>query len=110
MLPNLSFVETPALLNVHGSNTVPAPTERHTWALHLVVKDHFWDQATKGLVEAGSPSEYKWSDSSGELQDFQTLFIDNKDGSEIIPPRSNLRMRVEKEKVSFFTTNFVGKN
>lgn len=83
----------PDLLIVQGSHNVLMPTERHTWALHPMAKDHFWDQLAKGMVEAGSPFEYRSSDSSAEPQSFKTLFMDNKDGEgAIIPPRSVLKI------------------
>lgn len=90
------------LLTIHGSNTVFAFIERHTWALHPVVKDHICDQVAKDLVEAGPPYANRSLDSSGKSQNFHALFIDNKDEEGmIIPPRPILKMYIQKEECLF---------
>lgn len=103
----------PPMLTLPGSNTVPAPTERHTWALHLAVKDdHIRDKLANNLVEAGSfgeAFETRSLDSFGESQDFQTLFIDNKDGEGVISPLISFDNACETEEVPFCTINFVSK-
>lgn len=79
-------------------------TKRHTWFLHPIAKDYFWDKASKDPIEVGSLFEYMSLDSSmsGASQTFQILFADHNDcEGTIVPPRSVLKMRVEKEEVFF---------
>lgn len=57
------------------------------------------------MVEAGTPYETRGSDSG--VQAFQTFFLDNEEGQGIIiPPRSILRMQVERLEIPFSTLKF----
>lgn len=57
------------------------------------------------------PFEDGSSDSSEETQGFRVLFNDSTDGEGVIvPPRSVLRMRIEKEEVPFCAINFLRKS
>lgn len=107
--------ERSTILTVHSSNAIPVPIERHTWSAHPIVKDYFWDRVPKDLVEAGYPFKYKSADSftSGvplNNQSFQTLLHDSENGEgELIPPKSVLRMRIEREEVQFYNIKFESK-
>lgn len=65
---------------------------------------------TKGLIKAGTPFEDWSSNSSTESDDCRMLYPDNNEGKGVvIPPRSILHMRVEKEEVPLWTVWFVSK-
>lgn len=94
---------------------MPVPTLRHTWSSHPIVKDYFWDKALKDLVEACSPSEYRSSDSSMSgvplnRQAFETLIRDGDNGKgAMVPQRSVLRMRIQREEIPFYSLKFESK-
>lgn len=102
-----------ALLTISSSNTVLVPTPRHTLLEHLVVKNSFWVKALNEPVEANFVFEYRssYSSGSGTLDSNPPeLFRDNNNGEGlVIPPRSFLKMRVEREKVPFCGIRFQSK-
>lgn len=58
-----------------------------------------------------TPFEDRSSNSSVESEGYRTLYPDNNDGKgAMIPPLSILRMRVEKEEMSFSTVHFLSKS
>lgn len=73
-----------------------------------MVKDHFWERVRIGPVEAEAPAE--GASLEGGVQNFQTLFRDNEDGHGVtIPPRSVLRMCVERPEIPFGFIRFESK-
>lgn len=65
----------------------------------------------KDLVKVGTPLEDRSSDSFEKSDGFKTLFNDSTDGEGVIvPPRSVLRMCIEKEEMPFCAINFLSKN
>lgn len=52
MAPKKQF----ALFTIWNNDAVPVPPERHTWALHPIVKDNtFWDNVARVLTEVAIP-------------------------------------------------------
>lgn len=65
----------------------------------------------KGFVEAGTPFEDRSSNSFAESEGYRTLYPDNNDSKRVvIPPRSVLRMRVEKDEMPFSAIHFLSKS
>lgn len=72
--------------------------------------DSFWENLAKGFTEAGTPFEDGSSTSTGDSDGYQTLFSDNVEGKGlVIPPRSILRMRVNKEEMPLSEVCFISK-
>lgn len=96
------------VLTLLGTNDVPFPPAEIGWPLHPFVRDNFWERVGQHPVEAGVPFEDR--DSAGGAQNFQTLFRDHPEGHGVtIPPRSILRMRVERFELPFSLMRFESK-
>lgn len=91
-----------------GTDEIPLPPPEISWPEHPVVKDHFWEKVRTGPIRAEAPAE--GGSSEGGVQSFQTLFRDNEDGHGVtIPPRSVVRMRVERPEMPFGFVRFESK-
>lgn len=74
-------------------------------------RDSFWDIITKGFSEAVTPFEDGSSASTGESEGYRTLFRDDAEGKGMMfPPRSILRMRVNKGKMLLSEIRFMSKS
>lgn len=83
MTPKKQF----ALLTIPNTDAVHAPPERHTWALHHIVKDDaFWYNVAKGFTGTCTPFEDRSSNSSAESEGHRTLYSDNNEGKGVVIP------------------------
>lgn len=96
------------VLTLPGTNDVPFPPAEISWPLYPFVKDNFWERVRQAPVEAEVPFESRGS--AGVVQSFQTLYRDHSEGHGVtIPPRSVLRMRMERSELPFSLMRFESK-
>lgn len=107
MAPKRQF----ALLTIPRTDVVPVSPESTHGRCILRRKKILWENIANGFTEVGTPFEDRSSTSTGNSDGYQTSFRHDVEGKGMVmPPRSILWMRVNKEEMPLSEIHFVSKS